>query len=333
MERTAFKSLLKSLRAAGFPKSFVEQCLLPDWWDESCATDPAVMPEVELRVARFLRCSVEDVRSLRPLGGPSYPGAQMRRVRDVDRDRLAPAIHAALQIAAATVRTLRDAIPVQEPPADAQVWRDSITSPGRPLTLDQLVGDLWRRGIPVIPITHLPSPSFQGLAGHVEGRPVVVIHHRHDQPGRVAFVVAHEAGHIAAGDCSPGEPVVDQVEEIADKDGVESRADSYATRVLVGADSIPAIDGSDFRTLARKAFDVEEATGADAGSLIFAWARRTGDYARAQQAVKALHRDQGGRAILAKHFESNVALEEASDTDRSLLRCVEDPAGADESPR
>lgn len=322
---------MRRLSRAGFKSDFVRPAILPDWWDDDCANDPSLLPEVEIRVARFLGRSVSDVRDpARELAAPAYDRAQLRRVRDIDRDRLRAAIHTGLQVAGAVVRSMRDpGRPVRPVPDDATAWRNAIPRANKAVTLEDIVVDVWERGIPVVPLDVLPAPSFQGLACVVEGRPVVLLGHRHDEPGRVAFIVAHEAGHVAHGDCAPDQPVVDEEEEVADDADIERRADRFATRVVVGSDEIPAVTAADFRQLARLAVAQEKTTGADASAIIYAWARRTGDYAKASMAVKALYRAMGARQKLRTLFDRYVDLEGAAESDRLLLRCVHgDPTDA-----
>ncbi len=170
--------------------------------------------------------------------------------------------------------------------------------------------------------------------------------YRHDEPGRVAHIVAHEAGHIAAQDCLPDQPVADEIfiwylstlrfarggdvrvyqavhqEGVLDTSEMEVRAEIYATCVLVGKDTPPQVEGRDYKELAESAFRIEEETGADAGAIIFDWASRSGDYAMATMAVKALYRGSGGRQLLLNHFNSNVNFDLASESDRTLLRSV-----------
>ncbi len=219
--------LIRRLRQAGFGSEFVSAAILPDWWDQSCLNQPELLPEIEIRVGRFLAVPLSTVSdpesTLEPLG---YPGARLRCVRDIGHDRLAPAIHAAMRIAGAVVRNLKEPVPARTPPpSDGLAWRQEIRGLDGSLVLDAIVEDLWTRGIPVVPAHLLPTPGFQGLAAVVEDRPVVVLGHRHDEPGRVAFRIAHEAGHIAKGDCTPDAPVVDEDEEILQDDEMEELAD------------------------------------------------------------------------------------------------------------
>lgn len=315
---------MRRLSLAGFKKEFVRPAILPDWWDDSCADDPSLLPDVEIRVARFLRRPIAEIRNPSiPLAVPTYEGAQLRRVHDIDRDRLSPAIHSALQVAGAVVRSMSAAEkPATVPPADAFAWRRQVNPLGLAPTLDDILENLWNLGVPVVPVEVLPAPSFQGLACIVEGRPVILLGHKHDEPGRVAFIVAHEVGHVAAGDCAPGRPVVDEDEDVADNSDMEVEADRFAKRLLVGSDSIPHIDGSDYRQLAGQAAALERQTGADASVIIYEWASKNGDYVTASRAVKALYLGAGARRKLRQHFDRHVNLDSATESDRSLLRCV-----------
>ena len=324
MGRHTFTSLMRRLSQAGFKNEFVRPAILPDWWEEACEQDPDLLGDIDIRVARFLGLPLSTVRdSGTALAPPSYSGAQLRRVRDVHRDRLGPAIHSAMQIAAAVVRSSRDTVPAPViTPRDGLSWREQIERARPAVSLDDTLSDLWLRGIPVVPLDVLPTPSFQGIACIAEGRPVILLGHKHDEPGRVSFIVAHETGHIAAGDCTPNQPVVDEEDEIFDESEMEQLADRYATHVLVGDDSAPVLDDGDFKQLASDASEIEHKSGTDASMIIFAWASRTHDYARASMAVKALYRGSGARRQLRQHFGRHVDIDAATETDRALLRCV-----------
>ncbi len=315
---------MRRLSQAGFKQDFVRWAILPDWWEDTYAHDPSLLQDVELRAARFLGLPLSRIReSQADLSPPPYSGAKLRRVRDVDSDRLGPAIHCAMQIAAAVVRGLRDTrkTPVATP-SNGLAWREQIATIGPAITLDNIVADRWVKGIPVIPLDILPSPSFQGMACIVEGRPVILLGHKYDEPGRVAFVVAHETAHIAAGDCMANQPVVDEEDEISDSAEIEVAANQYATQVLVGKESLSELRGGDFKELARNAAQLERKIGADASVIISAWAAANRDYAKASMAWRALYRGSGARRQLRQHFDLHVDLEAMSESDRNLLRCI-----------
>lgn len=327
---------MRRLSKAGFTPEFVQRAILPDWWDDDCSHDPRLVQNIEIRIARFLGLPVQAVSGpTSALNPPRYPDAQLRRTRGTRRDRLAPAIHAATRIAAAAVRNLRDTVPLpQPPPTDGHLWRERIAGTRSAPTLTHIVEDLWQLGIPVVPLDLLPTPSFQGMACIVAERPVILIGHKHDEPARAAFVVAHEAAHIAAGDCAAGRPVVDEEDEIADTEETERRADLYATRVLLGRAgeySFPDVGSMDFKQLATHAVRLEQTRGADASFFIFSWARQTSDYATARMAVRALYRHTGARRQLHQLFEKYIDTAAATETDRALLLCVHRAPSPDEA--
>ena len=193
--RSDRNSLLRRLSRAGFKRDFVRPAIFPDWWEDSLESDSSLLPEIELRVARFLGISVADVRNpAQPLAAPSAPNTVLKKTVSVDVDSLRPAIHAARRVAEAVVRNIKTR-EVTALPQSAEEWRRELVTGRDPVTFEKMLSDLWNRGIPVVPLACLPSPSFQGIATIIEGRPVIVIGQRHDIPGRVGFFVAHEAGH------------------------------------------------------------------------------------------------------------------------------------------
>jgi hypothetical protein len=320
-----FNTLMRRLAQAGFSKSFVTTAILPDWWEADCASDPTLLPDLEIRVARFLGDSISTIRDASTsLAAPTYAHAQLRRVGNIEADRLRPAIHAALAVAGAIVRNLKADIPDPvTPPLNALEWRQEVLGTAdRSVTLDLLLEALAKRGVPVVPLQTSPEPKFQGLACVVAGRPVVLLGHQIQDPGRVAFIVSHEAGHIAAGDCDADAPVVDADDEADDTSQIERAADLYAIRTLTGRDTVPQVEAENFKVLAQRAFDIESRDGVDAGVVIANWARRHSDYMTAGMALKALYRSQGANVLVREQLISLVDMTNASESDRLLLRCA-----------
>jgi hypothetical protein len=307
---------------------------LPEWWNDACGKQSELMPDIEIRIARFLGLPLADVKnSAFSLAPAKYENAHLRRIRFIDEDRLAPAIHSALRIGAAVIRNLRNQESFQDNiPSDAFIWRHQILKGQTNVTLDMLLENLWGRGIPVVPIEVLPAPNFQGIACIIDNRPIILLGQRHDEPSHVAFIIAHEAGHITAGDCAPGQPVVDEAGEVDDEADMERDADSFAKLALLGSGIIPDLTGENYKQIAKQADQIEQDTGADASLIIFNWARQTRDYTKASMAVKALYVNVGARRKLRQHFDHHVNLDDASETDHALLRCVYGDTEINETP-
>lgn len=320
------------LSAAGFKPSVARRAVLPDWWDASCEQNPALLPDIEFRVARFLGAPLALVRDANvPLISPKYPNAQLRQVRDIDRDRVGPAIHLALRVAAATLRNWRGgSAKLDLPPPDPLRWRGLLQQEAEVIRLRHVLPDLWRRGIPVIHLDKesVPEPRFQGMACIVEGRPVVVLAHSLDEPGHLAFIIAHEVGHIVYGDCEEGRPEVDEDDRNPDDADAELRANLYSARALLG-EGVPHLTKGTHQQLAEQASRVEKERRIDAALVARRWGRlagRAGDkdaYALATRAVAALGRDKRGKVEIRKAFDEHIDLDAASDTDQALLSCLQ----------
>jgi Zn-dependent peptidase ImmA (M78 family) len=312
-------NLLRRLSKAGFKRDFVRPAIFPDWWESALDSDTSLLPDIELRVARFLGVSLADVRDpARLLITPTAPSTVLRKSPSMEVGRLRPAIHTAHRIAEAVVRNMTTHS-VVELPAEPEAWRNALVRNKDPVSLEKMLTDLWMRGIPVVPTDCLPSPAFQGMAVVIEGRPVIVIGQKHDTPSRVGFFVAHEAGHIASGDCKNGRAIVDEEEVSADSSEMERRADRYALRVQLGDSVDRTLTGTDFQKLAESAYAIETETGAEAGALLFRWAREHDDFQTAAMAVGALYRNIGARRMMARFLAENVDVQGAPETDRALL--------------
>lgn len=323
MATHSVSTLLRRLSKGGFKRDFVHSAILPDWWDDALESDATLLPDIELRIARFLGLPLAEVRNpAQPLAAPAFQSTVLRKTPSTSVEALRPAIHAARRVAEAVIRNMGDKR-LSTIPATPEDWRRELVTGTSPVTLDVMLSDLWRRGIPVIPMEHLPAPTFQGMACVIDGNPVIVIGHMHDIPSRVAFFVAHEAGHLAAGDCSGGKAIVDESETGPDSSDMEKRADHYASRVVLAGVDPRRLSGADYRDLALNAHTLQQQTGADAGALIFHWARRNGDnFAVANLAVKALYQAKGARHTMARFVTENLNIKDASETDRALLGLV-----------
>lgn len=332
LAKRTYTALLKSLRALGFERPFVERTFLPDWWDRSCETDPELLGEVEFSVARFLDTTVSAVRNPGvALARPAYAGAQLRNAHRATREEVDPAIHLGFKVAGAAITSLRPGVPAYLGLPAAHEWREELLAHHRVPDLPAIVGSLWAKGVPVLHVTDLPIPKFHGMSCVVGGRPVIVVGYDDDIPAKLLFTIVHEAGHIANGDCERTSLVVD-VEEESDGSDIEARADSFAFSVLNGRPEPWKIDGDHAKALASSAMKVSRAERVDPGHLVLSWARAQESpdvwQSVVPQAMRALWlAPSGGRSALREHLDRFVDVRAASDLNQRLLNCLWSGAG------
>lgn len=331
--------------------------LLPEWWSNDVAKDPRILSEAEFSVARFLQMPVAEVADpTKPLRVPSVEGARLRRpAGGVDDQSLAAPMHAALAIAKAVVRNLRN-IPDYEPlPYSPSDLRTEVLGAHEAITLRYLVGSLWDRGIPVVQLDELPSPRFRGMACVCSGRPMILLGQRNTQEPKVLINVGHEAGHIARNHVSEDAPQVDldgggsgslgqdfdldldsldggpwSIEEfIASEDPAtqEREANYYMKRLLLGDEGWGAF-GDDSApsawTVRERARDHE----VDAGLIVHFWQISAKKYKEGGGLLKELDKTHAGE-ILREYAEKYIDIDSASETDANLLRCVLSDAPGD----
>lgn len=285
-----------------------------------------LLSEFEFRVAQFLGVSVAIVRDpTAPLTAPAPDRVQLRHTKAVKREDLTAAMHAALAIARAVGRNLRDRGPSESPPSDALAWRTEMLRSERIPTLETVLDDLWSRRIAVAQVEELPAPKFKALACMADARPIILLGHSNDAPSLPLFDIAHECGHLANGDCQEGRIVLDATDE-PDTAQMELAADVYAFRLLDGEDQPIELTSGSPSNLASQAAYLGSQEKVDPGHLLMSWARsRATDeaYTKAQMALRSLWKqDKGARSMLAAAFAKNVNLDGASESDYALLSCV-----------
>jgi hypothetical protein len=321
LPKKSYRELMRRLSTAGFKLGFLREAVLPDWWDSRCETDSKLLPDVEFRISRFLGVPLDTLWEGESIRGPTYAEARLRHVKSLRRSRLNAAVHAGIRIAEAANRHLRSSDPPNLPDRDPLVWRQSVLANHTLLDLAAAVNDLWSRGIPPLHVEVLPPPRFQGMACVVEARPVIELGYGHKEPAKLLYHLIHEVAHVALGHCERGAPVVDE-SDVPDEEELELEADRYAVVALTGTESPPEIRGKDAKALALDAYRTESEQRIDAGFLIWRWANATKDYATAEIALEALYRKHGALSLLRSITEANLRLEDASESDRTLLRCL-----------
>ena len=309
----SFHSLVERLERAGFDRAFTDNTILPDWWDETCENDPDLLPDFEFRTARFLNLPLQTIQD------PAGLLVQLRPPT-TNWDVSPASIHTGIQIAQAVIRNMRDHTPAVLPPRNGRAWHATLRPwPGEPVELHNIVGDLWKRHIPVVPVTSLPKPDFQTLGCVIQGRPLVMMSDLIADRWDAAVHTAHQMAHIIAGDCA-NDKVVTHRDSPDRNSPSETRANAFAREVIAGGTDkvmLPPDPSSNPRDPVSR-FQLKDwaviPVSPFPGDVTFL--DLTTDIPKTRAIPPA-------QLTLFNAFIQNVDLDAASETDTNLLRCVD----------
>jgi Zn-dependent peptidase ImmA (M78 family) len=130
----------------------------------------------------------------------------------------------------------------------AQTVRSQILQVSEFVTLTSILGFCWELGIPVVHVSKFPTvkgqKKFDGMVGEYSDRPVILIGNNRKSPAWLAFILAHELGHIICGHVK-GSSIIDEhildIDEHSDLDDDDKRqeleADHFAVELLFGREN------------------------------------------------------------------------------------------------
>ena len=239
-----YKDLVARLRTVGLTKGQVG-ALMPDWWDTAAANSTAGAWEFVLMVSRRLGLDAVALASgeVCRLGEVSAP--RFKHTVRVSSEDLGPASLIASALAKAIVAATppKPATGRQTP---AQVREAVLAAGAARVDFDALLDFAWQRGIPVIPLPHLPNgvKKMDAAALRVGKRPAIVIARRNESKAWLSFILAHELGHILLGHVPENGSIVEgsihdtaAFEAESQLDLQEREANDFAHAVLGGEDA------------------------------------------------------------------------------------------------
>ncbi len=303
------RDLYNRLSEVGFDKRFLQEVILPEWWEDSLAAFSFNRAIAESTIAGHLGCKVADLADHKAsLALPSTGGELFKRQKNSDINKLRPTLQIARR-AASIIKSSLVNVPDFGGKATAQEIRELILGKSGVVNLKSLVQFCWGWGIPILRISRLPNRAgkFAGVAILDSDRPVIVMACGHEAPPWVAHYLAHEIGHIVLGH-APNEVdvIVDsELEKAAAEDDLEREADKFAFHLLTSKDEgirfAPAQSGEYYgRQLAdaAKRYVDKQNYPIDIGAVCLAYGFSTSEYAVSQVALKRLGLDTGAKKII-----------------------------------
>jgi hypothetical protein len=227
--------LYRRLRAVGLTKNKVQQFILPDWWDDQVATNPAGYAEGISFISRHLGLDLASLREPgRPIAFRDAGVCKFKKSKNATEEQLQLARSLATRVAhLVSAATMEPCAPL---PATAAQMRSEILGQGQPwVSLANLVDYCWSLGVPVVHLTSfLKTRQPDGLAVKVRGRPVVVLCKKVRVTAWLLFILAHELGHIVLGHIPDNGALIDEDVDSNEADAEEIEANNFAVELLTG---------------------------------------------------------------------------------------------------
>jgi hypothetical protein len=230
------RQLRRELREAGIANAAIN-AVWPEWWSAEAKDSLSATTELTYTVARRLGLSPRALFD----GSPQFLWHDSTKFKNLgtttDREQ---AILASFGTAVGRC-ALSATSPGISPITDARSVRDAILRQARFVDLPQLLTFCWQTGIPVIQLRVFPlqHKRMQAMTVKVNERFAILLGYESEYYARMAYILAHEIGHIILGHLEHSDSLLDMDDPLtADNlDDEEVDADRAAFILLTGRDN------------------------------------------------------------------------------------------------
>lgn len=120
-------------------------------------------------------------------------------------------------------------------PNNVEEIRSEILNIDDTINLNSLLNYCWRNGIAVAYFNKFPKrkTKFDGMIQLQSKKPVIILCVNYKESSKLAFVLAHELGHLALGHITEGELFEGKINS-KDQDQEEKEANQFAVKLLLG---------------------------------------------------------------------------------------------------
>lgn len=317
------KQLRARLSKAGVKPKFLNETVLPPWWEDSFADSPGGFREAASYVCARLGFSLTSL--LDEDREPAFirgEGVKYKKAKGVSEADVCLTTHYAIGVARAVASAYSGKSPAGKIP-DPGEWREHLLerSDRRWVCLRHILDASWSLGIPVVHLRNLPAGAKKpdALTTMVGDRPVIVILSQRRSPSWIAFIVAHELGHVHHRHLKPGQTLVDEKIDKTSDEKDETEANDFAVRLLTG---FPDLGLSSTRSmgisqLAAAADSFGKSYRIAPGVAALNYGFTTGEWPLANGAVAQLEKNDDSaislKAALGAHLDPDSLSEDSMD--------------------
>lgn len=319
------KTLRRRLSAAGVKPKFLNTVVLPSWWDDSIAETSGGFREGASYICAHLGFRLSSLLDEKQELTFAHTGSvKYKKAKGTSADDVSLVTHYALGVARAVAASMEEKMPASPVPPPEE-WRKALLaiSDCPWVCLRHILKAVWELGIPVIHLKTQPVGSRKpdALTTMVGERSVIVVMNARKSPSWIAFIVAHELGHIHHQHLKPGQTLVDEKIDKTSDEKEETEANGFAVRLLTGFD--------DLGLNSTRSMGIPQLAGAAAefgrnyrvapGVAALNYGFTTGAWPVANGAMSALEKGDDASVCLMEAMDKHLKLDTLSDDSREWI--------------
>ncbi|MFN5396916.1 MAG: ImmA/IrrE family metallo-endopeptidase [Pseudanabaena sp.] len=315
--------LYQRLDAIGFPKKYLQNKILPDWWTDDVDATSGVLVEGALYLSRRLNL---DMRSL--LGADTKPvfeaACQPKFKLKVGTNKEQLMIPRALSARIAEMVAYACLQPYQAIDGlSVADMRQQILAKREVVDLEGVLDFCWQYGIPVIHFSEFPSGvhKFDGMVAYFYQRPVILVSLKDLSPARLLFIIAHELGHILKGHIDSEGILFDESIEIESIDSEEYEANEVAGELLLGRSGISYYSPYNYNGdgLAAYAQRIADRDKVNSGLVVWNWGWYRKRWGVVRNALKSLEKNMNAPQQINRYLAVNLDWEKLGEENQDYL--------------
>ena len=319
------KALRARLSAAGVKAKFLNKVVLPSWWEDSIAATAGGLREAASYICAHLGYSLSSLLDEKQGLNFAHTGVvKYKKAKGVSDDDVSLATHYALGVARAVAAAMTDLPVAAAVPSPEECRKTLLALSDKPwVCLRHILKAAWELGIPVIHLKNLPDGAKKpdALTTMVGDRPVIVVLNARKSPSWIAFIVAHELGHIHHKHLKPGQTLVDEKIDKKSDEKDEGDANDFASLLLTGHSDLGLNSsrslGPPQLAASARTFGKNYRIAPGVAALNFGFT--TGEWAIANGAVAILEKDDDAGVYLKQAMEANLDLDALSEDSREWI--------------
>lgn len=318
-------TLYARLNQLGLSREFVRRNGLPEWWTEECEA----LPDASVTVAGYIAQRFNlGLQSLLAPTSELFFEQESRICYKTAKSNVSVELSVVSNLARRVAELVDYAYPQPYLGIEGmtpQDIRDSILKQGQIVNLESLLSFCHSCGIPVAHFSNFPQSvkKFYGMVTRCAQNPVVVLSLRDKSPSRLAFILAHELGHLALRHLDECETISDEEimpDDLEDSD--EGEANEFAAELILGEpDKIYYFPQSmTAELLAHSATEKAKRDQNDPGAIAwnYGWYRKS-HFPVARKAAGILELGTNALELVNQHLNKQLDWECLSDSNQEYL--------------